>query len=142
MKAVLHLDQDADLTTITPEYQAKLAFRKERGKMVAYFPKGCEFEGEHAIALVGTGQASPSDDECAVACGMTPEQIKAKRINYAADAAGVRGTKDREMFLAGAILGYAEGTTDEKPIYIKGPNWDAWQAAEQAEKAKAEKDVI
>lgn len=142
MKSALNLDQYADLASLPPAYQSKIKFKTENGKPVAYFPKGCEFDGEHALHLVKTGQASPIDEECAAACGMDANQLASKQMHYAAANVGIKGKKDLEMFLAGAITGYAPGTTDENPIYIHGPNWDAWQAAEAAAKAAEERDTL
>lgn len=142
MKASLNLDQDADLSTLPDHYKSKLKFASRRGQLTPYFPKGTEFDGEHALFLVGTGQASPADEECAKAAGMSPEQLHVRQRGYLAASKGIKGKKDLEMFMAGAIEGYAEGTTDANPVYIHGPNWDAWQAAEAAIKSEITKDVI
>lgn len=142
MKAKLRLNQDADLDTVTDAYKVKLQFEKRHGKMVAYYPKGTEFEGEHALALVLNGQADPSDAECAEAAGMKPEQLEVVQRKYLAASRGIKGKKDFEMFMAGAIEGYTPESTDEHVIYEKGPNWDAWQLAEQQAKAEITKDTI
>lgn len=138
MKAALNLPHDADLTTIPDAYRPKLAFELRAGKMVAHYPKGTEFEGDHALALIQNGQACPIDEEAAKACGMSPEQLQGKQREYLAAVKGIKGKKDMEMFLAGAIEGYEPGTS----TYIKGPQWDAWQAAESAATAAITADVI
>lgn len=144
MKAVLNLDQHADLDTLPPEYQDKIEFIPTPGSQepTAIFPKGTIFEGEHALQLCRTGQASPADDECAKAVGMTPLQIAMNNRKYAAAVAGIKGKRDLAMFMSGAIEGYGPGTTDENPVYIHGPNWDKWQAAQEARKAAIKQDVI
>ena len=142
MKAKLSLNQDADLSTMTDEYKVKLKFEKRGGKMTAFYPLGTEFEGEHALALVLNGQADPSDEECTEAAGLKPDQLLVVQRKYLAASRGIKGKKDLEMFMAGAIEGYTPESTDDKVIYQKGPNWDAWQAAEAAQIATVTGDVI
>lgn len=144
MKAILNLDQFADLDALPPEYQSKISFVLETGRETpsAIFPKGTIFEGAHALHLVKTGQASPADDECAAACGMNQAQITVNNRKYAAAMAGIKDKKDLAMFMAGAIEGYGPGTTDEKPVYVKGPNWEAWQAATAGVVAESVKDSL
>lgn len=133
MKAALLNDEDATVQEMPAELIKKLAFRAVPGKLPQpYYPRGTEFEGPMAVTLVRNGQAAPADAECRQACGMTEGQLeKASRTNAAA-LAGIRGERDMAMFLAGAINGYAPGTTDAEPKYVPGPNWEAWQAAERA----------
>lgn len=126
MKAVLNLDQGADMSVLPPEYQDKIRFYPDRS---AYFPKGTEFEGDHALELCKTGQASPADDECSKALGRSPAQQRIDARKYLAAVAGIKGAKDMELFMAGVIEGYDKGTTDEEPKYLPGPNWDKWQEA-------------
>lgn len=101
------------------------------GKAVEWvLPKGTIVEdpGE-AVFRCQTGQAAPYDEECATACGMTPPQlIRAQRLCLSA-LAGIRDERDQALFMAGVIDGYEDGTTDEKPIYKPGKNWDKYQAA-------------
>lgn len=42
---------------------------------------------------------------------------------------GMYTAEDQELFLTGVILGYAKGSSRANPIYIHGPNWDAWNDA-------------
>lgn len=42
---------------------------------------------------------------------------------------GMYSQADQDLLLAGVILGYAEGSKADKPIYLQGPNWDIWNAA-------------
>lgn len=109
------------------------------GKVMEWvLPKGTIVEDPaEAVLRCQTGQAAPYDEECAVACGMTPaELIRAQRLCLCA-MAGIRGKEDQDLFLAGVIDGYAPGTTDEKTIYKPGPKWDVYQAA-LAKKAEEE----
>lgn len=132
MKAVLINDEEVTVAGMPEDLVKKLSFRRKPGKQFpsAYFARGTELEGEIALTLVRNGQATPADEECRVKCGMSADQIdKASRTNAAA-LAGIRGERDMAMFLAGAINGYAAGSTDADPKYVPGPNWDAWQAAE------------
>lgn len=125
MKARLVLDQYCDLSKVTEENRSKVAFRPNpRGKAEAIYPAGTEFEGEMALLLCRTGQATPSDEECATKLGYTPEQLKAVQVEYKMNALGINRKEDRELYRAGVILGY-----DEKLRYIPGPNWDAYQKA-------------
>lgn len=124
MQAKLNLDQYADLATVPDELQSKIGFKMEGGKRVAYYPSGTSFEGDLALQLCRTGQASPSDDECAAALGMSAEQVAAKAVEYRMDVLGINSANDRQLYRAGVILGY-----DDKLAYIPGPNWEKYQAA-------------
>ena len=141
MKAALLNDEDVTLSALPAGYQSKLSFRPGNPP-VPYFKKGTEFEGDHALFLVRNGQASPSDEECRVACGLTPDQLRKVGLTHAAALAGIVGDKDRTMFLAGAITGYGPGSTEENPVYVKGPNWDAWQEAAGEVAAKVTQDPL
>lgn len=135
MKARLNLDQFADITKVTEANRDKLKFKPGRSSAggpvsIAYYPQGTEFEGDMALFLCRTGQASPSDDECAKALNLTQEQIESLRVEYTMNTLGINRKEDRALYRAGVILGY-----DEKLQYIKGPKWDEYQAAkEQASK--------
>ena len=129
MKARLALDQFVNRDTL-PDYLRP--FLKEKfgknpqGKVVpiAYLPVGTIFEGEQAVALCKTGQASPADDECAKAAGLTDAQVSALQIDYKMNTLGINSKEDRELFKAGVITGY-----NKKLKPIPGPNWEAYQAA-------------
>jgi hypothetical protein len=101
-------------------------------------PAGTVVEGDEALLRVGTGQAAPIDDECAAACGMTSAQLDIAQRAYRAAMAGIRGKKDHELFMAGVIDGYAPGSTDEKPIYQPGKNYQKWLDAKAAVASKDE----
>ena len=131
MQSALNLDQYADLDTVPAALQASIAFKSECGKQVAYYPKGTAFEGLVALQLCKTGQASPSDDECAQALGWSAEQIAAQAVEYKMATLGINSENDRKLYRAGVILGY-----DDKLAYIPGPNWEKYQAA----LAKTEED--
>lgn len=134
MKAKLVLDQFCDLSKVTEENRSKVRFRPgKHGKADAIYPAGTEFEGEMAIALCRTGQAAPSDEECAVKLGLSPEQLAVLQVEYKMNSLGINRKEDRELYRAGVILGY-----DEKLNYIKGPNWAAYQEA--IEEAETEDD--
>lgn len=127
MKSALVLDQDADLSTLPEAYRDKIAFRTNKhGKRVALFPKGTEFEGDHAVLLCRTGQAEPIDDECAAAVGKTAAQLKSTQLDYLMNTLGINDKGDRELYRAGVILGY-----DDKLQYIPGPNWEKYQTAKK-----------
>ena len=130
MKAKLALQQYADVSALTETLQGKLQWITEGGNRVAVFPAGTEFEGTQAIRLCRTGQASPSDDECANAVGMTETQLESLQLGYKMDTLGINSKEDRELYRAGVILGYSK---DKE--YIPGPNWDAYH------EAKTESDV-
>lgn len=132
MKAKLNLDQFADVSKVTEENRSKLKFKPGKtsdGKPVsiAYFPEGAIFENEMALQLCRTGQATPADDECAVALGLSTSDIQSLRVEYKMTNLGINKKEDRELYRAGVILGY-----DKNLNYIHGPNWDEYQAALQA----------
>lgn len=133
MKAKLVSNHFADMSTMTDEQRTKVRFAKmDQGKPVAIYPKGTEFEGEQALALCRNGQATPSDQECIDALGMTPEQLTDLQINYQMDALGINKKEDRDLFRAGVIAGYGKGGA-----YLPGPNWAAYQdAKEQVESSE------
>lgn len=127
MKSKLSLDQDADASQLTALHPL-VSWRKEKnGFLSAYFPKGSEFTGAQALFLCRTGQATPADDECANALGMSPSQIEVLQLDYQMNNLGINSTEDRALFRAGVITGY-----DSKLNYKPGPNWDAYQAAKLA----------
>lgn len=91
---------------------------------------------------VSTGQCAPFDEECAKACGQSADQLAVTQRHQLAAEKGIRGKKDLEMFAFGAIEGYGPGTTDDNPVYVRGPNWDAWEKAEKARREAIMKDTI
>ena len=124
MKSKLSLDQSADVSQLTALHPL-VSWRKEKnGSLSAYFPKGSEFTGAQALFLCRTGQATPADDECANALGMSPSQIEVLQLDYQMNNLGINSTEDRALFRAGVITGY-----DSKLNYKPGPNWEAYQAA-------------
>lgn len=144
MKSILLNNEDVTVADLTDSQRKKLSFERRPGRAlpVPFFKKGTEFEGDFALHLVKTGQAAPSDEECRKACGLTEQQLaKLGRVNSAA-LVGITGEKDTAMFLAGAIEGYGPGSTDENPVYIKGPNWDAWHEAANEVTKESTKDPL
>jgi hypothetical protein len=139
MKSALVLDQFADVSTMPEEYREKAEIVFVNGKQDWIYPKGTEFEGEHALDLVMRGQAAPIDEECAKACGMSPAELRRCQRQYLAASAGIKGKNDLALFMGEVIDGYLPGTTDAKPIYKPGKYWDKYQKA-TAEKAKTEGD--
>lgn len=128
MKAALVLDQFADLAAVTDEQREKVAFRPgHKGRAVAVFPAGTIFEGDQAIQLCRTGQATPADEECAKEMGLSAAQLKSLQIGYKMDSLGINRKEDRELYRAGVILGY-----DADLEYIPGPRWADYQAAKEA----------
>lgn len=123
MKAKLVLDQGCNPAT-APEYlRNQIKFRMAGGgNRVAYYPKGTEFEGEQAVALCRTGQAEPTDGECAKAVGKSPEELQRIQQNYEMESKGIVSDEDKELYLAGVIVGFKDGE------YVPGPRWDEYQA--------------
>lgn len=128
MRARLLLDQFADESQLTEAQRALVTWKHcpRHRQPVAIFPKGAEFDGPQALALCRTGQAAPSDDECAKALGMTAEQMEQRQIEYRMDNLGINNPEDRKLYRAGVILGY-----DENLRYIRGPKWHEYQKAKQ-----------
>lgn len=132
MKSKLVLQQFADLSALLPADAHKVKFIKGRGgKAVAVFPAGTEFEGDVALFLCRTGQASPSDDECAKELGLSQAQIDSLQLDYRMDSLGINRKEDRELYRAGVITGY-----DKDLQYIPGPNWEAYMEAVEAEESE------
>lgn len=142
MQAMYLLDQTVNIHT------APAAWREQckpvldaAGEITEWIiPKGAIVSGTEALLRVSTGQCSPFDDECAVACGRSSEELAVTQRQYLAAEKGIKGKKDMELFMAGVIDGYDKGTTDAKPIYIHGPNWSAFESA-QAEVKKTESKI-
>jgi hypothetical protein len=127
MKAKLITNHFADMSTMTEEQRAKVRFAKQQdGKRVAIYPAGTEFEGDHALALCRNGQATPSDQECSEALGLSEAQLRDLQVNYQMDALGINKQEDRDLFRAGVIKGYSKGGA-----YIPGPNWNQYQEAKE-----------
>lgn len=135
MKATLTLDQHVNPAN-APDYlkpSIKFWFVDEvhptRGKIkkpVPYLPAGTVLEHD-VIGFITRGQAIPADAEAAAACGFTPEEIATKQHAYKRVSAGI-DPADFELFDAGVITGYVEGTGE----YIPGPNWDSYQESLKA----------
>ena len=133
MQAAYLLDQTVN-TANAPDFYRKVAVPVFDGENIKEWiiPRGTVVDGEEALLRVSTGQAMPIDDECAKACGMTDGQLERNQRLYLAAEAGIRGKKDQELFMAGVIDGYGPGSTDSKPVYEPGENWDKWEAAKKA----------
>jgi hypothetical protein len=114
------------MTTLPRSYREKVkpVTRPGATDISWIFPKGTVFDGDHAVFLVKTGQATPIDDECRQACGMTTEQLDTAQIGYVMDSLGINDPKHRDMYAGGVILGF-----DKDGEFIPGPNWDAYQQA-------------
>lgn len=125
MKAILVLDQFCNPENV-PEYLVpSIAFKPgHKGKLDAYFPEGTVFEGEQAAMMCKTGQCRPLDEECAIAAGLSKEQLAKAQMEYKMNTLGINRKEDRALYAAGVITGY-----DKELNYIKGPNWDKYQAA-------------
>jgi hypothetical protein len=129
MKAILRLQQFADLDTATPENKAKMGFvrgktREGKPTAVAVYPAGTEFEGQMALQLVATGQAIPSDDECRKACGKTQDELNKLAQEYEMNVKGINDPAHRELYKAGVITGY-----DKDGKFMPGPMWEAYHEA-------------
>jgi len=133
MKAAFVLDQFADTSACTDAQRAKLSFVPSPNGPVAIFAAGTVIEGDEAIMRCKTGQASPLDDECRNAVGLTESQLATSQIEYKMNTLGINDKADRELYKAGVILGY-----DDKLEYIHGPNWEAYQVA----KAETQEEEI
>lgn len=132
MKSKLVLQQEADMATLFPGDADKIRFVKSRsGKAIAVFPAGTEFDGDRALFLCKTGQASPSDEECAKELGLSQAQIDSLQMDYRMTDLGIHRKEDRELYRAGVITGY-----DSDLNYIPGPNWEAYQDAIEAENSE------
>lgn len=137
MKAAYSLDQTVNINNVPDAWRSQCKpIIGDDGEVADWIiPKGAVVEGDEAVLRVKTGQASPLDEECAIACGMNPAQVSANNRQYLAGQLGIRGEKDWNLFMGGVIDGYAPGSTDEKTIYIPGENYQAWLEA-KAEKEK------
>ena len=123
MRSTLNLDCDCNPEK-APEYlKASIRWRDVRGVMVPYYPKGTAFEGEQAVFLCQTGQASPADEETAKAVNMPPEVAKAVALKYEMADKGIL-PDHHDLYAAGVMVGYNDDGT-MKP----GPNWAAYQEA-------------
>lgn len=122
MKAKLVLDQGCNPET-APEYlREQIKFRTAAGgNQVAYYPKGTEFDGVQAVALCKTGQAAPSDKECADALGLSDAELERLQKNYEMESKGIISKEDKALFLAGVIAGFKDGE------YVPGPRWAEYQ---------------
>lgn len=138
MKCRFSIDVPVNPASMRESERAKVKFRlvKMRGKVNGkttvknvpdpYFPAGTIYESDNAAFFVMQGMADPADEECAAACGMTPDEIAvAKRSLFKMENILA---KDWLLFDNDVILGY-----DEKGDYIRGPKWDEWHAVQNEE---------
>lgn len=143
MKAMYLLDQTCNIENAPDIYRAvAVPIFTAAGHIKEWrIPKGTIVEGGEALLRVRTGQAMPIDEECATACGLTAAELQRNQRSYLAAEAGIRGKKDYEMFMAGVIDGYGKNSTDEKPEYIPGRNWAAFQKAKADVANEQTKDI-
>lgn len=135
MRAMLLLDQWADITKATEEQRAMIVPVTFAGKIDWKFPAGTIFEGPQALFMCRTGQCEPIDDECMEALNIPEARRKAMQLDYKMSSLGINDKGDRELYRAGVIEGY-----DSNLKYIPGKNWDAYQKA-KAELKKTEDDI-
>jgi hypothetical protein len=84
---------------------------------------GTEYEGPVAIEFVRVGAAVPTDDECAAACGLSPEELaRAQRI-YQRSVLGIH-PEDFEAFDAGLMIGYTGRKINGRMEWAPGPNYE------------------
>lgn len=121
MKAILIR---GDLTKINPDYDPQAArIAEAAGKRYLVPPSvaadpGEQIEHPDAWRLVRCGLAIPGDDECAEACGMTPEEMRAVQQAYERVHRGIH-PEDYEAFDAGLMDGYDDSgrpTLRGKPV--------------------------
>lgn len=108
--------------------------RNGKPRAFPYYTVGTVMEGEDAVWACRVGIATPCDDECVAATGLTKDQLKQRQESYEMTSKGIHSPEDRELYRAGVILGYNKDSS-----YIHGPNWDAYQEALQA--AEDESDI-
>lgn len=146
MKSRLVRDQWANPAR-APEYlKRQLKFkpgqdRTGKSSMLPYYPAGTVYEGEEAVLRCRTGQAEPADDECIEALNMPPEQQREAQVDYAMNDLGIHDKDDRELYRAGVILGYRKVDGTDKLEYLRGPNWDSYQAAKAEAADELEEDL-
>ncbi len=102
-------DLECSLPHMPPGHEAQWEYRSvmrnRRMQDVPFFKRGAILEEKNCFMLVEMGCAVPADDECAKACGMTPEMIRAAMKAYERLALGIH-PDDFEKFDAGEIAGY------------------------------------
>ncbi len=140
-EAVYLLDQSVNITTAPDAWRDKCKPVFRDGKIADWIiPKGTKITGDEAILRVSTGQCAPANEACAKACGQSTSQLRfSQRLCLSAEA-GIKGKNDFDLFMADVIDGYGPGTTDEKPVYKPGKNWDAYNAALNEQKKKEATD--
>jgi len=129
MLAALNLDQFCDTSKLTPQLASLVSWIPGKNKdgsfaEIAIYRKGTVFEGAMALQLCRTGQASPADEECARAVGMSPDELEVLRVEYEMNVKGVNNKGDRELYRAGVIVGYNADLS-----YQPGPNWERYHQA-------------
>lgn len=145
MKAILNQKVYVD-TMGLPKELALLAEPEPQkdGTNHWFWPRGMVIEGDagtfagiKAVHLSGTGQADPADDETIAIIGRTPEEQNAQRVRSEMAAKGIWDKGDRELYMAGVILGY-----DADLKSIPGPNWDAYHAAREQAQTQTKTEEI
>lgn len=128
MKAMFLSDQFANLGQVTEQQRAWITPREEivndEKRTSWVYAKGQVVDGPLALQIVRTGQGAPVDDECAKACGLTPEQLASVQVEYEMTMKGIDNDEERVLYRAGVITGF----NDDHEL-IPGPNWDKYQAA-------------
>jgi len=101
------------------QWEMRSIRRNRKTVEVPFVKHGAIWEHPHAFALVEMGCAVPADEECQIACGMSPEDIRAAMKAQEKVSLGIYPT-DYEKFDAGEIVGY-----NPDGSYKPGPNWKA-----------------
>ena len=142
MQAIYVLDQTVNINTAPIAWRDKCKPKVNAvGEVTEWIiPKGTVIDGSEALLRVSTGQCAPYDEECIAACGQSPDQLEVTQRRYLSAERGIKGKKDIELFMAGVIEGYESGSTGDTPVYLHGPNWDAWEQAKS--EIKSAKDEI
>jgi hypothetical protein len=136
VKAKLINDAFADITKRT-EDQPPVKAITYCGKIDWVFPAGSEFSGPQAIFLVRCGMAIPSDEECEKAVDLSPAKLKELQLVRKMIDLGINDKDDQKLYRAGVILGYQPGSL----AYVPGPNWAAYQQAQEQLKKEKEQDI-
>jgi hypothetical protein len=86
---------------------------------IKFWPAGTVLEDKRAYRLVQLGVAEPADPECALAAGMTSEQMRIAQRQQEMVSKGIQ-PDDYQRYLDGEITGYdADGNDIPGPNYIE-----------------------
>lgn len=127
MKCKLLVERELHVDSNTPKALLDVATPRKKGRNISFWlPVGTLIDDPNCHFIVKMGQAEPADEECALECACTKEELAARLLAAEMLNVGIM-PDDRPLYIAGYIRGY-NGDGSYKP----GPKWAEYQKLQAA----------